>query len=354
VRWVFFVLYGTMTVVLVSNLVSLAAGRSRPAKRFQGLLSILVPARNEATNLGRLLPSLLAQTDIDFEVIVYDDASDDDTAAVVSRVGDPRVRLLRGEGPPPGWVGKVHALYRASREARGDAFLFLDADTALKHPGALARLAARFAALPAPGVFTALPRFRGGAPLLVSVVPYAFLTNLPLFVAARWGGRFVAAMNGQCWLIGRQEYLAHEPHLAHPREVLEDVRIGQFLAGRGLRPRFADVQDDLEVWMYRDTAEAWQGFRKNAYLLLGGRILPFTVVFSLFALTYLLAPLWSPLWLGWAVGTKLLADRYCRFPLWVTLAAPVTFVLWAGLLMDSAWSHVRGRVRWKGREVARL
>jgi len=353
VEWIFLVLYGTMTVVLASNLASLAAGRRREGRRFGGLLSVLIPARNEERNLARLLPSLLAQTGIDFEVIVYDDASVDGTAGVVSRAGDSRVRLLRGHGPPQGWVGKVYALYQASREARGDVFLFLDADTVLRGPGALARIAARFAALPPPALLTALPWFRGGAPLLVSLVPYTFLTNLPLYAATRWGGRLVAAMNGQCWMIGRGDYLAHEPHLEHRHEVLEDIRIGQFLAGRGVRPRFADLRDELEVWMYRDTREAWRGFRKNAYLLLGGHVLPFTLVFCLFVLTYLLAPFWSPLWLAWAVGTKTVADRYCRFPLWVSLAAPATFVLWAGLLLDSAWSHALGRVEWKGRIVAR-
>lgn len=351
-RWLIIALYGSMTAVLASNLLYLAAGRRRPPVSFRGLLSILIPARNEERNLERLLPPLLAQVGVDFEVIVYDDDSDDDTAGVVERLGDHRVRLQRGRGPPPGWVGKVHALYQATREARGEAFLFLDADTVLRHPDALARIAGRFAALPPHAVLTALPRFRGGAPLLVSLVPYGLLTGLPLPIAARWGGRLVAAMNGQCWMIGRADYLAHEPHRTHPDEVLEDVRIGRFLADRGVRPRFADLQDDIDVWMYRDGREAWQGFRKNAYLLFGGRPLPFTLLFGLFALTFVVAPLSSPLWLAWAMGTKLIADRFSRFPLWVSAAAPVTFGVWTVLLLDSAVSHLRGRVEWKGRRVA--
>jgi glycosyltransferase involved in cell wall biosynthesis len=352
-RWMYVAVYSVMSVVLAGNLLYLALARRRPTSAFRGLLSVLIPARNEERNLARLLPSLLMQTGIAFEVIVYDDDSDDDTAGVVTRLGDSRIRLLRGRGPPPGWVGKVHALAQAVREARGDTFLFLDADTVLTHPGALARIAGRFAALPPHGVLTALPRFRGGAPLLVSMVPYGLLTALPLPIAARWGGRLMAAMNGQCWMIAREDYLAHEPHRSHPAEVLEDVRIGRFLAGRGVRPRFADLQDDLEVWMYRDSLEAWRGFRKNAYLLFGGRLLPFTLLFGAFALTFVAGPLSSPLWLAWLVGTKLAADRACRFPLWVSAAAPVTFGLWTVLQLDSALSHVRGRVDWKGREVAR-
>ena len=352
-RWLFLAVYGVLSAVLVANLVYLARARRRPAGPFRGLLSVLVPARNEERNLARLLPSLLAQKGVDFEVIVYDDDSEDDTAGVVTRLADPRIRLLRGRGPPPGWVGKVHALYRATRDARGDAFLFLDADTMLTGPGVLARIAGRFAALPPHGVLTALPRFRGGAQLLVSLVPYGLLTGLPLPFAARWGGRLLAAMNGQCWMIGRGDYLAHEPHRSNPDEVLEDVRIGRFLAFRGVRPRFADLSEELEVWMYRDTREAWRGFRKNAYLLFGGRPLPFAALFGLFVLTFVVGPASSPIWLVWVFGTKLAVDRFCRFPPWVSAAAPATFVLWTAMLLDSAWSHVRGRVEWKGRDVAR-
>lgn len=349
--WLLFAIYGTMTAVLAVNIGVLTRRRPTGGHSFQGHLSILIPARNEAANLRRLLPTLLAQRDVRFEVIVYDDASDDETAAVVTQAGDPRVKLLRGHGPPAGWVGKVHALHQASRAATGDTFLFLDADTVLKDLGALGRMADVYAGLPAHSVLTAVPHFRGGGSLLVSLVPYGLLTLLPLPLAERRGGRRLGALNGQCWMIDRADYLRHEPHLNHPAEILEDVRIGRYLASRGVRPVFVDLRDELEVWMYRGLRSAWRGFRKNAYLLLGGRMLPFAALFGLYLLTYVVAPLRSVGWLAWAVGAKLLADRFSRLPLWVSASAPVTFALWTLLLIDSAWSHKRGLVVWKGRSV---
>jgi glycosyltransferase involved in cell wall biosynthesis len=353
VRWFLPAIYTTLSGVLAVNLLYLFRLRRRPAVPFRDLVSVVIPARNEERNLERLLRSLLPQTGVAFEVIVYDDGSEDDTAGVVSRFDDPRIRLLRGTGPPPGWVGKVHALFQATRDARGGALLFLDADTVLSHPEALARIAGRFAALPRPAVLTALPRFRGAAGLLVSLVPYGLLTGLPLPLAARWGGRRMAALNGQCWMIGREDYLTHEPHRNHPDEVLEDVRIGRYLASRGVRPIFADLQGELEVWMYRDLGEAWRGFRKNAYLLLGGHPFPFAVLFGLFALTFIIGPLAWPAGLAWLMATKLVSDRFSGFRLWVSAAAPATFALWTLLLIDSAWSHARGQVEWKGRPVAK-
>lgn len=344
------VLYSLMTVILAANLLHLRR-RDRTRAPFTRAVSVLIPARNEEENLTRLLPSLLRQQGVEFEVIVYDDASTDRTAQVAERTGDARVRVVRGEGPPPGWVGKVHALYQASRHATGDVLFFLDADTAFTRGDALRCIVERFAALPPHSVLTALPHFRGGAPLLVSLLPYGLLVNQPLPLTERLRSR-LTSMNGQCWLIARDDYAAHEPHRAHPGEVLEDIRIGQYLSTRGVLPHFANLGADLEVWMYRDTAAGWRGFRKNAYLLTGGRPAGFLVFWGIFVFTFVAAPLWSPVWLAWAMATKFVSDRFARYPVWVTLLAPVSFVLWSALLLDSAVSHHAGRVEWKGRQVA--
>ncbi|MDH3496712.1 MAG: glycosyltransferase [Gemmatimonadota bacterium] len=347
-------IYGVITAVLAANLWHLAHGRRRSTQSFAGRVSILVPARNEERNLQRLLPSLLRQQNVDFDVLIYDDQSEDGTFAVASGTGDPRVRVLQGDPPPPGWVGKVHALYQGSRLARGDVLLFLDADTAFTDDLALARIVGRFAALPTGSVLTAIPRFRGGGGLLVSVVPYALLTSLPLPLTMRRPSPRFSALNGQCWMISRELYHAHEPHRAHPAEVLEDVRIGRFLAARGVVSHFADFQPELEVWMYDGFADAWRGFRKNAFLLMGGAVLPFAAFYGGSLLIFIIGPLLSPWFLGAVLLTKFLSDRFTRFPVWISLLAPVSFVLWSLLQLDSAGAHLRGRVMWKGRDVALL
>lgn len=347
-------IYAVIGTVLLSNLWYLRRWRRRRVPPSTGHVSVIVPARNEEHNLRRLLPSLLRQRAVDFEVLIYDDQSEDCTHAIASGTGDPRVRVLRGETPPPGWVGKVHALYQASRLATGDALLFLDADTAFTHDLALARICGRFADLPAGSVLTAIPHFCGGARLLVSAVPFALLTTLSLPMAARFRSPLLAALNGQCWMIARADYLVHEPHRAHPHEVLEDVRIGRYLVARGMVARFVDLQPELEVWMYADSAEAWRGFRKNAFLLMGGAVVPFAAFFAISLVTFVVAPLLSPWFLGAVCLAKLLSDRFTRFPLWVSLLAPVSFVLWSVLQLDSAIAHLRGRVVWKGRDVALL
>ncbi len=352
-------LHALLWGVLLANLVFLRrTRRARTAPDAWPAVSVLIPARNEAENLRRLLPSLLAQDYPRFEVVVMDDGSEDDTGAVIAGFGerDERVRGIRGEGPPPGWVGKVHALYRATRAATGDVFCFLDADAALADPGALRRLVARWAEVEAEGdgagaALTGLPRLRGGGKLLVSLVPLAVVSALPLALIPRTRAASLGSLNGQCWLVGAGTYREHEPHGALPAEVLEDVKIGRYLKRRGVRLALVDLRREATVWMYGSLGEAWRGFRKNAYLLQGGRPTSFLLVHGLYVLVWIVGPVLSPWLLASAWGLKATSDRAAGFPLWVSALAPASILLSALLPLDSAVSHWTGRVRWKGRAV---
>jgi glycosyltransferase involved in cell wall biosynthesis len=59
------------------------------------LFSVIIPVHNRAATLGATIRSVLAQSCQDFEIIVVDDASTDDPAAVAAGFGDPRIRYLR-------------------------------------------------------------------------------------------------------------------------------------------------------------------------------------------------------------------------------------------------------------------
>ncbi len=106
--------------------------------------SVIVPAYNRAGMILRALRSVLATGRDDFEIIVIDDCSTDDTAAVVEALADPRVRLLRQP-----LNGGVCAARNAGIDvARGRWLVMLDSDFELL-PGGLDALAARCDAAPA-------------------------------------------------------------------------------------------------------------------------------------------------------------------------------------------------------------
>jgi glycosyltransferase involved in cell wall biosynthesis len=88
-------------------------------------VSVVIPTRNRWPMLStHALPSALGQEDVELEIVVVDDASDDGTAAHVAELGDPRVRVLRNESnrrlPASRNVG--------AGEARGEWLAFLDDD----------------------------------------------------------------------------------------------------------------------------------------------------------------------------------------------------------------------------------
>ena len=353
-----------VAVVLAVNLAAFARSRRRETARDLPTVSVLVPARNEEATLETLLPTLLGQRGVQAQVVVVDDASEDGTWAVLEKHAGPGLLAVRGDGPPPGWVGKPHALFQAQKHATGDLLVFLDADARLRDDGALARLAGRWRG---PGTaLTGLPRYldRGPAAVLTSLVPFAVLAALPIPLVPRTRQASLSALNGQIWLIGAADYARLAPHEHVKAEVLEDVMIGRYLKRSGLRLFFDDVSGEVAVEMYRSFSEAWRGFQKNAFLLAGGRPggRP-TAAFFFFVALYVLA--WvvpSVLWAAtapgaWAlaslVAVKLAVDRAGRFPLWVSALAPVTLALGLALQLDSWRAHATGRVAWKGRTVGR-
>ncbi len=103
-------------------------------------ISIIIPARNEEKRIGNLLKSLQNQSYKDFEVIVVDDNSSDNTKKIVEayaiKINKDKKNLEQTAGidiyyyklPEGDWKGKTAACFFGALKAKGDFFLFLDAD----------------------------------------------------------------------------------------------------------------------------------------------------------------------------------------------------------------------------------
>ena len=88
------------------------------------MLSIITPAFNEANTISRCIASMISQTYTDFEMIIADDGSSDETVDIAKSFNDPRIRILHSELNG----GTSHARNLALRAARGNKVSFLDAD----------------------------------------------------------------------------------------------------------------------------------------------------------------------------------------------------------------------------------
>jgi peptidoglycan/xylan/chitin deacetylase (PgdA/CDA1 family)/glycosyltransferase involved in cell wall biosynthesis len=108
-------------------------------KRHLGLVSVVVPAYNEAANIAATVKSLFLSDYPAVEVIVVDDGSTDDTAAIVAGLNLPGVRLIRQAN-----AGKPAALNTGISWARGEFIVLVDGDTVFE-PTALGHLVQPFA-----------------------------------------------------------------------------------------------------------------------------------------------------------------------------------------------------------------
>ncbi|SEG39045.1 glycosyltransferase family 2 protein [Paenibacillus sp. UNC499MF] len=207
--------------------------RVSPAERKSpsggGHVSVIVPARNEEERLPPLLASLAAQSVPPGEIIVVDDGSTDGTAALARESG---ARVVAPGPLPAGWLGKPWACHRGTQAARGNVFVFLDADTRLEEDG-LERL-------------LAVQARKGG---LLSVQPYhevkrpyehlsAFFNLIvPASTAAFTPfGDAVApkASFGPCIVCSRADYAAAGGHRSVRGEVLENLALGRRFQASGL------------------------------------------------------------------------------------------------------------------------
>ena len=122
--WICLLLATFPATMAVANLFLVRRAQGAPAPG--ALVSILIPARNEAANIAACLDAALAATGVAVEVVVMDDGSTDRTAEIVRAYAarDARVRLENAPPLPPGWTGKVHACARLAEAARGTHLLF--------------------------------------------------------------------------------------------------------------------------------------------------------------------------------------------------------------------------------------
>ena len=199
-----------LTRRLWSNLRFLSEHQAQVAPSAQPHVSLLVPARNESATIAPCVASLLCQDYSNFEIIVLDDASTDDTSFQLDRLADasPRLKVIQSaETPSDGWNGKSYACSRLADHATGEWLLFTDADT--RHtPQSLARGIATALALDV-DLLSVMPyqsTVTWSESLLVSFI-LDFLVLIGLDLRAIWRGdsRTIAA-NGQYLLARASSY----------------------------------------------------------------------------------------------------------------------------------------------------
>jgi chlorobactene glucosyltransferase len=338
-------------------------------------VAVIVPARDEAANIGPCIESLSAQEyPLDrLRLIVVDDDSTDETSAIVVALAkrDDRITLLRTPPLPPGWKGKVHACCTGVAAAPADAewLCFLDADMQAA-PSAIAS-AVQMASDRKLDLLTLAPRHELGSFAERLMLPcglylLGFYQDLERIQAPE-SDEVVAT--GQFMLLRRSAYDAIGGHAPVRNEICEDVELALLMKRRGYRVLLMDGNLLLSTRMYTGWSTLWPGFAKNLIQLLGGPLrtliaVPVIVVLA-WAAVYLplqdLAAVMhgvrgAPLALGLAtlgsaavLGLHIGGAVHFRIPWWYGLLFPLGYTVGAVMALDSIRWRLTRRVHWKGR-----
>ncbi len=230
------------------------------------LVSIILPARNEAHQIGRCLQSLLRQDYPRFEVIVVDDCSDDDTSAIVSQSaeGDRDLTLVQGVPLPEGWMGKAHAAYQGYRRAAGQWLLFTDADT--EHDpcllsGVMSHVLESRASFATVMTRQIHPTF-GVYLVNLAVLTYIYMICLDPRGFSNPRSR-QSLVNGQYLLFSREAYEAIGTHKAVRHYSSTDVSLGYLAKLDGWCPVLIDGRQEIQTTMYRGFPEAFSGWSRS-------------------------------------------------------------------------------------------
>lgn len=331
-------------------------------------VSVLIPARDEASVISLTLQRLNTQDYPDFEIIVLDDNSTDGTGERARAAGE-RVQVVTGEPLPSGWVGKNWACHQLADRASGDILLFTDADVIWRE-GSLKSLIAELQRTQAdlltiwPTQITHTWPERLTVPLISMVV----LGYLPV-----WSVHFIplslfAAANGQCMVWRRDAYIRAGGHEAVRGTILEDVTLARRAKSLGVRLRMADGNSLVACRMYSDWPSVRRGFAKNIMAGFGG-VVPllastlFHWLLFLFPVFLLLFSLWpqsgletyklhAGLLVLLGILVRAVSAGWTRQRAADALLMPVSVLLMTVVAAQSLLWHFKfGGPQWKGRAI---
>lgn len=346
------------------------------------LISVIVPARNEERNIRRCVNALLAQTYPNYELIVVDDRSGDQTLRLLEDLREQqagrepeeagRLRILRGDDLPEGWAGKPHALVQGVREACGEWLCFVDADT-FADPDLL--FSTYVTALQQRADLLSILTEQELGSFWEKVVAPLVFTGLAFGFPARRVNdprKPIAIANGQFILIQRRVYEATGGHAAVRDRIDEDKALAQLVKGEGYRLVLADGRAVARTRMYTSLREMWEGWTKNIYLGLRDRLelLLFGAVLGL--LGALILPLWlfgGLLWAALGGGLAAAVVAVQALLLWgyllymrgqapeafgihpaYALTLPLGAMVFTSMMFASAFKVLSGQgVAWRGR-----
>jgi glycosyltransferase involved in cell wall biosynthesis len=325
------------------------------------LISVIVPARNEAADIEATLRSLLAAEGVRLEIIAVNDRSTDATSAIMDRVAAEasNVTVVHVAELPEGWLGKPHAMAIGAARASAPWLLFTDGDVLFAKDSLLRAM--NFAESTGADhaiVFPTLILEGFGERMMLG-----FFHTLSVLYSRFWRipvkGTKEAVGVGAFNLIRRDVYSAIGGFEALRMEVIEDLRLGVEVRRHGFRQRVAFGRDLVRIRWVIGAAGVIRNITKNFFAAFRFRVWLTLAVCAAMAVFCLgpFAALAGPWWMqasGLLVVLMLFLlyryyGRYTGIRSWYVVVFPVAACLSVyAILRSMALTLARGGVVWRG------
>lgn len=338
-------------------------------KKDQALVSILVPARNEAHRvLEKSISSMLDQTYKNYELIVLNDRSTDDTQKILEELEtqNSKLKIIEGKEPEKGWLGKPNALEQAFENSNGEWILTADADIIFA-PETLQTVVA-YAEEHDSDALTLIPKQIFGSfweRLFMPVFGWFCLLAMPLHRVNDPTGNESMGV-GNFFMFRRRVLEKIGGFESVKSEVAEDLKLAEIIKNKKYKLRI-DYAEFIETRMYSGFREIWEGFTKNLFsgmkfsivkTVFGSfSILIFGILPPIFAVVFLLSKnyyLFLPLFITYIF--QILIFIYINFKwranFFYALLTPLGLAMFLAILANSTVRVLSGKgVTWKGRVI---
>jgi len=341
----------------------------------QPTVSICIPARNEEHVIERCVTSALDQDYDNFEVLVLDDNSTDDTPVILSKLKHQysSLKVIQGKPKPNEWLGKPWACQQLSEQSKSDLLIFIDADvwlenTAVTRSVNALRISDAITVWPKQEIKTfweklIIPMIYYG---LYSLLPAKYVEENPKWVPRPFrkkiGVQFAAAC-GQFIAINRKAYDKFGGHSSVKDQIVEDVELAKVIKRHDLTITMYDGLETVNCRMYRSHHEIFEGLRKNFFVGFGRNTVLFLFMSAMQVIVYI-APLiiliagdphqrlYAAIILAIILIQRWILDLRFKWNPLMSFLQPLTILWFEVLGVRCLWDHYTGKkVTWKGREV---
>ncbi|MFH2044468.1 MAG: glycosyltransferase family 2 protein [Pseudomonadota bacterium] len=361
----FYILICLLCIAIINaliNLVSAPVIRNNSSNKIHDLVSVLVPMRNEEANIKIILTSIISQDYSNIEIIVLNDCSEDNSLKVAQQMANQykQIRVIDGQKLPLGWTGKNWACHQLSNNAKGNLFLFLDADCIMA-PWVVKSVVNLIYQrnLSLVSCFPTQITNTFGEKLVVPLLNWFLLTLLPLRLVFISSLKSFVAANGQFMFFRKNDYETIGGHEAVKTKIVEDMELARLVKQNRFKMMTLLGGKGVFCRMYQSLDDAIKGFTKNFYPGFSGNAIAFFLFITTISIVFM-----APFVLS-MVNVKYLLLVFVIFAqraiisiisgqslLLAIVLHPLQMIYFEYIALLSIIKSKSGNIKWKGRRIS--